>query len=129
MEPWLPVPAEHAANAVDVNEANPNSVLHFYRRFMAWRKTQRSLITGDIRFFDAPEPVLALLRTPVPGEPASSVLAVFNLGDQPVSFALASAPATRALQGSGFDAARQGSREGAQLQLPPYGAYFGEVLA
>ena len=129
VEPWLPVPPEHAANAVDVNEANPNSVLNFYRRFMAWRKTQRSLITGDIRFFDAPEPVLALLRTPVAGEPGPAVLAVFNLGDQSVTFDLASAPTTHAMQGHGFDGAREGSRAGTQLRLPAHGAYFGEVLA
>ena len=127
VEPWLPVPPEHAANAVDVNEARADSVLHFYRRFMPWRKTQRALITGDIRFFDAPEPVLALLRTPVAGDAGATVLAVFNLGDKPVSFNLASAPPSHALHGHGFEGALEGTRHGARIELPAHGAYFGEV--
>ena len=129
VEPWLPVPPEHAANAVDVNEAQADSVLHFYRRFMPWRKTQRALVTGDIRFFNAPEPVLALLRTPVAGDAGATVLAVFNLGNKPVSFNLTSAPPSVALQGHGFDGALEGTRHGTRIELPAHGAYFGEVAA
>ena len=127
VEPWLPVPPEHAANAVDVNEAQADSVLHFYRRFMPWRKTQRALVTGDIRFFNAPEPVLALLRTPIAGDAGPTVLAVFNLGSKPVSFNLASAPPSVALHGHGFDGALEGTRHGNRIELPAHGAYFGEA--
>jgi len=128
VEPWLPVPPEHAANAVDVNEARADSVLHFYRHFMPWRKTQRALVTGDIRFFNAPEPVLALLRTPVAGDAGPTVLAVFNLGNKPMSFNLASAPPSHALHGHGFEGALEGTRHGTRIELPAHGAYFGEVI-
>ncbi|WKB52964.1 alpha-glucosidase family protein [Eleftheria terrae] len=122
VEPWLPVPPEHAARAVDVNEADPASPLHFTRRFLAWRKTQPALLEGSIVFLDAPEPVLALIRTPATGAP---VLALFNLGGQAVTLELPDAPASQALDGHGFAAAQVGQRQGARFTLPPYGAYFG----
>jgi alpha-glucosidase len=125
VEPWLPVPADHVAAAVDLSDARPDSVLNFYRRFLPWRKTQPVLVTGDIRFLDATEPVLALLRTPVAGDTSPAVLAVFNLGAQPVAVDLPSAPATETLEGHGFDGALQGRRHGSRFELPAYGAWFG----
>ncbi|MBX3619174.1 MAG: alpha glucosidase [Rhizobacter sp.] len=127
-EPWLPVPPEHVANAVDRNERNPDSVLHFYRRFLAWRKTQPTLVTGDIRFVDAPEPVLALVRTPAKGRDGASLLAVFNLGAQAIDIELPAVPATQDLHGHGFDGPLQATRHGKRLALPPHGAYFGELV-
>ncbi|MCW7540938.1 alpha-glucosidase family protein [Aquabacterium sp. A7-Y] len=126
VEPWLPVPPEHAARAVDVNEADPASPLHFTRRFLAWRKTQPALIEGDIVFLDTPEPVLALVRTPASGKP---LLALFNLGKEAVTLELPDAPASRALDGHGFDALQCGQRDGHRFTLPAYGAYFGEASA
>src|SRR4051812_43408736 len=66
--------------------ADQDSPLNFARRLIAWRRQQPQLTRGDIVFFDAPEPVLALRRD-LPGHP--SILAVFNLGPDPVSFELA----------------------------------------
>ncbi|MBF6682383.1 hypothetical protein, partial [Acinetobacter baumannii] len=64
VEPWLPVPETHRQLAVDVSEVDPDSVLHFTRTFLAWRKQHRALVCGSIRFIDVPEPVLALERLP-----------------------------------------------------------------
>lgn len=47
--PWLPVPIEHASKAVDAQEADSNSVLHFSRNLLAWRKTQPALCIGSIQ--------------------------------------------------------------------------------
>jgi hypothetical protein len=71
--------------------------------------------------------VLALLRTPVAGDAGPTVLAVFNLGNKPVSFNLASAPPSQALHGHGFDGALEGTRHGNRIELPAHGAYFGEA--
>jgi alpha-glucosidase len=124
IEPWLPVPPEHRARAVDVNEADPASPLNALRRFIAWRKTQRCLVDGDIRFLDAPEPVLALVRTPADAAQGDALLALFNLGHDTMSIELPQAPQTVAVEGHGFTGAR---REGQRFTLPAYGAYFGKM--
>jgi alpha-glucosidase len=124
VEPWLPVPSEHRERAVDLQDADPASPLNALRRFIAWRKTQRCLVDGDIRFLDAPEPVLALIRTPADASHGDSLLAVFNLGHDAVSLELPQAPQTMALHGHGFEGAR---REGQHFTLPAYGAYFGKM--
>jgi alpha-glucosidase len=125
--PWLPVPPEHAARAVDVNDADLGSPLHFTRRFLAWRKTLPALVRGSIRFIDAPEPVLALVREPEAGDGGPGVFAVFNLGAQAVDVELPGAPDSTPLAGHGFDAAHTARREGARLSLPGWGAYFGQL--
>ena len=78
---WLPMPAEHAARAVDAQAADPDSVLHLYRRMLALRRGSRDLRHGRVRFLDAPEPVLAFVR----GE---ATLCAFNLGTRPATLRL-----------------------------------------
>lgn len=73
--PWLPVPAEHRALSVASQEANAGSTLRAARAFLAWRKTQRALVEGTIRFLDAPEPILAFERE----QAGERMLMVFNL--------------------------------------------------
>jgi len=118
--PWLPVPAAHAAAAVSVQQRDPGSPLAFARRFIAWRREQAQLTRGDIGFFDAPEPVLALRRT-LEGAPA--LLAAFNLSDEAVDFAWPEAAHAADLGGHGLP----GSRDGARVTLPPYGAWYGRL--
>src|SRR3546814_2365211 len=60
--PWLPIPAAHRAHSVATQEADPDSVLHGFRRFMQWRKNQPCLRWGDISFLDTAEPLLAFIR-------------------------------------------------------------------
>ena len=67
-EPWLPIDPRHPPLAVDAQEADPGSVLAFTRGFLAWRKKHPALIRGEIRFLDAPEPVLAFIRGEGEGE-------------------------------------------------------------
>jgi len=124
VEPWLPVPAEHAARAVDVNECDAASPLNFMRRLLAWRRRQPALRTGDIRFVDAPEPVLALVRSPETDGDGATLLCLFNLGSEPMSFEL-QVPATTAVA-TELDAALQGLRTGRRITLPAHGFYFGE---
>jgi alpha-glucosidase len=127
--PWLPVVAPHVAAAVSSQEPDPDSPLNFARHFIAWRRSQPQLTRGDIAFFDAPEPVLALRRDlrPDPGgaDQASAMLAAFNLSDQPVDFEWLDAAGAEDLKGHGLP----GSRQGARVALPPYGAWYGTVKA
>lgn len=63
--PWLPVPEAYAASAVDLQEADAESVLHLYRRLLAARKELR-LGRGEFSWYDAAES--AVEETAWPGE-------------------------------------------------------------
>ncbi|MBD9367851.1 alpha-glucosidase family protein [Xanthomonas sp. XNM01] len=73
--PWLPVAHAHRAVAVSRQDGEQDSVLNAFRRFMQWRRMQPALVRGDIRFLDAPEPVLAFVRE----AEGQRLLAAFNL--------------------------------------------------
>lgn len=77
--PWLPVPPEHAARAVDTAPAS----LAFTRALLAWRRAEPALRTGAITFLDTPEPVLAYTRTDAQGR---GWLLAFNLSAAPAAF-------------------------------------------
>ncbi|MGE0746827.1 MAG: alpha-amylase family glycosyl hydrolase [Rhodospirillales bacterium] len=115
--PWLPVPAPHAALAVDLQERDPASTLHAWRRFLAWRRMQRDLVEGNMHVIDLPPPGLALRR--------GAILAVFNLAAAPQRIPLDRLPPSRPLAGHGFDSAVS---DGA-LRLPPHGVYYGRLSA
>jgi alpha-glucosidase len=82
--PWLPVKPPASALNVQAQEADPDSLLHFYRSALAFRKAHPALVDGDIAFLKANEPVLAFRRS----TDAESILCVFNLSPEPVRIAL-----------------------------------------
>jgi alpha-glucosidase len=118
--PWLPVAAPHLAASVAKQDQDPDSMLNFQRRFIAWRKTMPQLTRGEISFFDAPQAVLALRRD-VQG--MDSVLAAFNLTDREVSFDWPETAGAAALDAHGLP----GQAAGGKVTLPPYGAWFGSI--
>ncbi len=120
--PWLPVAEPHRAASVAQQDADPDSMLNFQRRFIAWRKTMPQLTRGEIAFFDAPEPVLALRRT-VDG--MDGVLAAFNLSNSEVSFDWPDSAGAATLDAHGLP----GQAVGGRVTLPPYGAWFGSLPA
>jgi alpha-glucosidase len=83
-EPWLPIDPSHHDLAVDVQEADADSVLHFTRQALALRKRIPALQRGSIRFLEASEPLLAFVR----GDGADSALCVFNLGARAADWTL-----------------------------------------
>lgn len=117
-KPWLPLPPEHLAAAAAQQQQDPASALNFLSHILAWRKTQPQLMRGDITFYDAPEPVLALRRD-LAGMPG--VIAVFNLGAQAVELELADSAAYETLTGHGLP----GLAANGKISLPAYGAWFG----
>ncbi|HAT31204.1 MAG TPA: alpha-glucosidase [Janthinobacterium sp.] len=118
-KPWLPVPPEHLARAVD-QQGGPQAPLGFARNILAWRRGWPQLARGEIAFFDAPEPVLAFRRD-LAGAPA--ILAAFNLGPEARSFDWPDAAAATTLDGHGLP----GVARGKSVTLPGYGAWFGQV--
>lgn len=85
-KPWLPVPAEHAEKAVDVQENQVDSILNSYRHFNQWRKKHPSLLYGDIALLDCPEPILAFTRT----YQDEKLVVCFNLSDKAQQLTLSS---------------------------------------
>ncbi|NML61275.1 alpha-glucosidase [Massilia sp. RP-1-19] len=119
-KPWLPVAEPHIAVAASVQESDPESPLNFARRLIAWRRNTPQLTRGEIVFFDAPEPVLALRRD-LAGHPG--VVAVFNLGAKPIEVDLPAVAGAVAMTGHGL----HGSVNGTKVTLPAFGGWFGTV--
>lgn len=80
--PWLPVGPEHAALAVDVQSADPNSILAFTRRVVALRNAHPALATGDLLPIASRTGLLAFERC-ADGE---RLLCVFNLSADPLEW-------------------------------------------
>ncbi|MGN6268495.1 MAG: alpha-amylase family glycosyl hydrolase [Sphingomonas sp.] len=80
-EPWLPLGEDHAALAIDRQQADPQSQLAFTQSAIALRKTHPALRAGDVRILSANGCLLAMER--VNGE---RLLCAFNMGAEPVTY-------------------------------------------
>jgi alpha-glucosidase len=112
-EPWLPMPAEHRDLAVDVQEADPHSVLHFARRLVALRRENRILREGDVALAETPDDLLVFERL----RGNERLVCAFNLTDRPV--AMPARPDLTAL-------ATAGGASPETDHLPPLSGYIAE---
>lgn len=114
-QPWLPIPDEHRAASVAAQSQDPESVLHAFQQFLAWRRTMPALLVGEIAFLDSPEPVLMFERR----HGDETVLLAFNLS---ASTARVSLPAGnwQPMQVPGPD---RGEADGIALVLPSQSMY------
>jgi alpha-glucosidase len=115
--PWLPVSEAHLSLAIDQQAGDPQSMLHYSRALLHWRRTQPLLRTGRMRFLEAPEPLLRFERR----EGDKALQAVFNLSETPATLQLTESLAP--LDGSPFAGAEL---DGRILTLPPFGIFMGE---
>ena len=116
---WLPVPADHLPRAVDVQRASNDSVLHFYRSMLDFRKRHPALKSGTIETFEMPEGILAFRRR---GE-GEDLLCVYNMLDTAQVV-----PLPAGLDSKPIDAPLNSSQPVAgALSLPPFGAYIGAI--
>jgi alpha-glucosidase len=118
--PWLPVPTEHKALAVNRQEAAADSVLQAFRAFVRWRRTQPALVRGSIRLFDAPDGALSLVREHEGG----SVFACFNFGAAPATIRVPALGTLEPLTGHGFGPA---NLEHGAVIVPARSAFFARV--
>ncbi len=81
--PWLPFPPEASERSVEVQRADPGSILHLYRRLLEARRHSPALTLGDQEVIAAPAGVLAWRRTAPDGD-ARTVLV--NMSAQAVTF-------------------------------------------
>ena len=78
-EPWLPVDPRHLALSVEAQEADDASTLAFTRRFLALRRRERALVSGEIAFEDTPDEARGLsVFTRTDG--ADALVCAFDLG-------------------------------------------------
>ena len=116
VQPWLPIPAEHVALSVDVQRADPASVLNRIRQFVHWRRTQPCLLRGEQHMLDAPGEVVAFVRK-LDGK---AQVCAFNLGAVPQAFD-SGRSGLENLSGHGF----RGRCRAAVITLPPHEVFFG----
>lgn len=111
-KPWLPVPPEHLALAVDKQEEDQSSMLHFCRRILSWRWHQPVVKQGDMKMVDSPEQVLAFTRT----LDKETLFFAFNYSPDRVAF-------TSSFRGSQFplDGLIDAKVKGDKIEMSPYG--------
>ena len=115
-EPWLPVDPRHVQLAVDRQTADPDSVLAATRALLALRRRLPALVSGEMDFVDAPQPVLLYERR----VPASTLRCAFNLGAAPAACTLGDG-SWRILAGC-----LAAGPAPARPTLPPYGYLIAE---
>jgi alpha-glucosidase len=121
-QPWLPIPDRHRALAVSRQERDPASVLQGFREFMRWRKQHSALRDGEIRFHDAPEPLLMFSRT----HGAQHLLVAFNLEAEAKALPI---PRGMRLQQIACPGPLNGRVQGNMLELPGYAVIYAEIAS
>ena len=110
--PWLPIKAPQKERAVDAQEAANDSTLHFYRRAIAFRKSQPALTLGKTSFLSLPEPLLAFRRTC----DTQTLTSAFNLSKGPQRLKISGEATLTGPHHANFD--------GVTLELPGNGFAF-----
>ena len=120
-KPWLPVDERHRALAVDVQEADPNSLLHHYRRLLHWRRGQPALIHGDMALLPAHEQVFGFVRS----HTGERVLCAFNASERAATLTL---PAGDQVAAVVHDSGATGATaQAGQLGFEPWGVLFARL--
>jgi alpha-glucosidase len=89
--PWLPIPDEHLALAVDAQERDRESQLAFTRSVLALRNASDALTRGSIHVLEACGDILAFERR----TQSEQMLCVFNFGSEARPWSPADATAWR----------------------------------
>jgi alpha-glucosidase len=117
-KPWLPVAQTHRSLAVDLQEADADSLLHYYRHLLRWRRTQAVLVHGSLQVLPAHPQVLAFIRS----HGSQRLLCVFNFTGSAVSWSVPTGwQGAKLVDGSGLAGA---ALEAATLKLDPWGGAY-----
>ncbi|MBF6992731.1 alpha-glucosidase C-terminal domain-containing protein, partial [Cupriavidus sp. IK-TO18] len=120
-KPWLPIPPEHRALAVDRQQRYHDSVLARYRAVLAARRAHPSLVHGAISLLDADGDVLAFVRE-AEGE---RLLCVFNFAEQAAWWPIQDWAGQ--LLSVDFPGA-EGDADSGRIALPPLGYFIGRFV-
>ena len=81
---WLRLDPAHTGLAADRQAPDPASTLSYTRQILALRREFPALVSGDITLIDAPDDIVAFLRS----NDGETVLCAFNLGDTAIAWSL-----------------------------------------
>jgi len=81
-KPWLPMGPDHAALAIDRQEADPHSLLNLTRKLVALRLASPALTMGNMEIVEAGEALLVFSRE---GQ-GQAMLCAFNLGAETLAW-------------------------------------------
>jgi len=76
VEPWLPIPKDHVARAVSLQDGDSRSVLATARLLIALRRESEALKEGEFHPLALAPPLLGFERT----APGQKLRCLFNLG-------------------------------------------------
>jgi alpha-glucosidase len=116
VEPWLPVGPDHAALAIDRQEAHAGSLLHLTRRLIALRHAHDALMTGDFTVLHADHALLVFERRAY-GE---AMLCAVNLSAEHLTWSPPHPAAWRVIEAV---------NDAGDWTFPPYGALVAERTA
>lgn len=119
-KPWLPVPRNHYAMAVDKQTGSSSSMLEHYRRFLNFRRAHAALAKGDIEFITVTDEGVAFART----FGNEKIVCAFNLGEENISLDVSAAGKLVELDGYGFD----NKAVSEIVSLAPHSAWFGRAI-
>lgn len=114
--PWLPMPPEHVALAVDRQEADPASQLNLTRRLIALRQSSEALRTGELKMLEASGSLLDFERIGA----GQRLRCVFNLGRDTAAWTPIDGVPWRIVE-------RVGSLDG--RDLAPFSGFIAEAVA
>jgi alpha-glucosidase len=122
-KPWLPLAESHRPLAVDRQEADAGSLLHFYRQLLHWRRDQPALMHGTMDLLPPYPQVLAFVRC----HEGERLLCAFNLSGEPASLALpGSLQVAGHLSGSGASGAALCAS--GHLDFDPWGVLLARLV-
>ncbi|MDB5478717.1 MAG: alpha-glucosidase [Alphaproteobacteria bacterium] len=108
---WLPVVEAQTERAVDVQDKDPESMLNFTRKFLAWRKQQPPISVGSFQFFETPDNVVGFVRE----HEGERISCIFNIQNAAVTLPIA---------GKLDPISQQAQHGNGQLSLGGYGFAF-----
>ena len=114
-KPWLPMAVEHLEHSVARQQDNPDSMMQFYRRLIAFRKTQTPLIKGTMEIGTRDDTSVTLTRR----SDNHTLFCAFNFGDTGRDIEVPDGD-WRVAADAPFDV----GYDGQTLTLPPYSAGF-----
>ena len=120
-KPWLPIPDDHVARAVDRQDKDPASLLNDWRRFLHWRKSHSALRNGDLRIVPTPAPFVAFERL----NHEQRLLVVLNFSEAAAILPLEERGDVQPLDALG----RTQVPSNGNLTLPGWGVFLGALPA
>ena len=127
---WLPVPANYVTLNVASEQADPTSMLNWYKQLIAMRRTNPALRDGGIIMLDISNPnVLSYLRTAPAGKPAVLVSLNMSADSQTISLDLtksgAKSDTVKTLLAS--DPSLDATTSARSVVLPPFSSWVAAV--